>query len=442
MEAVLDTVRAALAAAGTTAASRYCLALSGGLDSSVLLHAMAQLAPGMLRAIHVDHQLQPASAAWAEHCERLCRRLAVPLLVCRVNVSTIGDEGLEAAARRARYGALGAALAAGELLLTAHQRDDQVETLLLHLLRGTGVAGLGGIPRLAAFRDGRLLRPLLDLPRAVLLDYAKRVGLEWVEDPSNRDARIHRNFLRHEVLALLRTRWPGLDAAVARSARLSAEAARLLDELAAQDARRVRRAGRIAVTALQQFDEARQRNVLRWLCRREIGSAPGEQQLREGVAQLLGAGADRNPVLAWPGGELRRYRGQIYLQRPLPDQLPLPREMPARAGAILDLGTGRLRLARTRGRGLSLARLGGRVFTVRLRAGGERLRPAGEPHHRELKKLLQEQGIVPWMRGRIPLLFCGDQLVAVAHLWVAAEFAATGAEPALRVCWDERPLLT
>lgn len=441
MDAVPDTVRAALAAAGTTAATRYCLALSGGLDSTVLLHAMVRLSPGPLRAIHVDHQLQPGAAAWAGHCERLCRRFAVPLLVCRVNVRTIGDEGLEAAARRARYGALGESLESGEVLLTAHHQDDQVETLLLHLLRGTGVAGLGGIPRLAAFGDGRLLRPLLDLPRAVLLGYAQGAGLDWVEDPSNRDLRLNRNFLRHEVLPLLRARWPGLDAAMARSARLSAEASRLLDELAAQDARRVRRAGRIAVAPLRLLDEARQRNVLRWLCRHELGSAPGGKLLREGLAQLLDAGIDRHPVLAWPGGELRRYRERLYLQRPCGAPSPLPQQMPLRAGATVDVGAGRLRLARARGRGLGVARLTG-PLTVRLRSGGERLRPAGEPHHRELKKMLQEYGVVPWMRGRIPLLYCGGELAAVAHLWVAAEFAASGTEPALRVCWDDHPLLT
>lgn len=440
MDAVPDTVRAALAAAGATTATRYCLALSGGLDSTVLLHAMVRLSPGALRAIHVDHQLQPAAAAWAAHCGRLCRQFAVPLLVCRVNVSTIGDEGLEAAARRARYDALGEALAAGEVLLTAHHRDDQVETLLLHLLRGTGVAGLGGIPRLTAFRDGRMLRPLLDLPRTALLEYAQGAGLDWVEDPSNRDLRLHRNFLRHEVLPLLRDRWPGLDAAMARSARLSAEAAGLLDVLAAQDARRVRRAGSIAVAPLRLLEEARQRNVLRWLCRRELGSAPGEKQLRKGLAQLLCAGIDRNPVLAWPGGELRRYRERLYLQRPRKAAPALPQEIPLRAGATVDVGEGRLRLVRARGRGLGIARLPG-PLTVRLRAGGERLRPAGELHHRELKKLLQEQGIVPWMRGRIPLLYCGGELVAVAHLWVAAEFAASDGEPALRVCWDDHPPL-
>lgn len=438
---VVETVRAALAAAGATTTTRYCLALSGGLDSSVLLHVMAQLAPGALRAIHVNHQLQADAGVWAEHCERLCRRLAVPLLVREVTVSLTGGEGLEAAARHARYRVFSECLGSGEVLLTAHHRDDQVETLLLHLLRGSGVAGLAGIPRGTPFQSGRLLRPLLDLPRGALAGYGRHAGLDWVEDPSNRDPGLNRNFLRHEVLPQLRARWPGLDASMARSARLSAEASALLDTLAAQDARRVRRGGRIVVTLLSRLDESRQRNVLRWLCRREIGSVPGEKQLREGLAQLLGAGVDRNPVLTWQGGELRRYRDRLYLQ-PAPPGIPaLPQEMLLRAGATLDVGAGRLRFVRTRGRGLSLARLDGRPLSVRLRKGGERLRLPGEPHHRELKKLLQEKGVVPWMRGRIPLLYCGEQLAAVAHLWIAAECAATGTEPGLQVRWDDQPPL-
>lgn len=442
MRAVVESVRAALAGIGGETEARYCVAVSGGLDSSVLLHVLAGLAPGRLRAVYVNHQLHADAAAWGLHCERLCRQLGVPFIVRTVTVATRAGEGLEAAARRERYRALGSCLQPGEWLLTAHHEDDQIETVVLNLLRGSGPAGLAGVPPRGALGGNRLLRPLLGLPRAALVAYAHAAGLDWIEDPSNRDPRLDRNFLRYQVLPLLGTRWPGLRSAITRSARLSSEAARMLEEVGAQDARRVTRAGRIIVDRLQTLSEPRQRNLLRWLCWRELGSVPGERRLREGLAQLLGAASDRNPVLAWPAGEVRRFRSMLFVQRPLGALPATVQTLPVRAGAVLALGPagGRLRLKRSRTGGLSAARVGS-ALTVRFRRGGERLRPTADAHCRELKKLFQERGIVPWMRDRIPLLYCGDELVAVADLWLAAPFAAVDAEAALRVHWDDHPPL-
>ncbi len=430
---------AALAEPGTT----FCVALSGGLDSSVLLHALAGLAPGRLCAVYVDHGLHPDAPRWGERCAALCAGLQVPFTACAVTVATTAGEGLEAAARRARYAALAARLAPGEYLLTAHHRDDQAETVLLNLLRGAGPAGLAGIAADAPFGAGRLCRPLLGLPRSDLLAYARAARLDWIEDPANVDAHFDRNFLRHSVLPLLAGRWPGAAASLARSATFSSEAAALLDDLAMQDARRAVRRGRILVAALGALPEPRQRNLLRFLCRRDLGTVPPEARLREALAQVHHAGADRVPLVAWPGGELRRYRGVLYLQAPMTagPAAGSTLELPTRAGAVLDLDTlGRLRLVRATGRGLALARLAP-TLTVRWRNGGERLRPPGAAHTRELKKLLQERGVVPWMRTRVPLLYSAGELVAVAGLWVAAAAAASGDEPALRVSWDRHPAL-
>jgi len=419
-----------------------CTALSGGLDSTVLAHALVRSGVVPCRAIHVNHQLQPAAGDWARHCERLCAELALPLTVLTVHVER-GSSGPEAAARRARYDAFAATLGNGDVLLTAHHQDDQVETVLLHLLRGTGITGLGGIPRAGLVGPARLLRPFLDLPRETLHAYARREGLDWIEDPSNADRRLDRNFLRHEVVPLLGSRWPGLRTTIGRSARLAAEAADLLEALAAGDARRVQRRGRIRVGALASLGEMRARLLVRRLCWRELGSAPPAAMLRTGLAQLLSAAGDRAPLLAWPGGEIRRYRGELFLLKPLPDFPPArPLELPAQPGAMLVLGAGlgRLRLARSRGPGLAYAKLAN-PLSVRFRAGGERFRPAGERHHRELKKLLQEHGVVPWMRERIPLIYSGDELAAVAHWWVADGLAASAGEAAVRVRWEEHPIL-
>lgn len=438
-----ETVREAIAPLLRRPGTGICVALSGGLDSSVLLHALVQAGAGPLRAIYVNHQLHPEAVQWGRHCQRLCRRLGVPFAVRLVTVDAGAGEGPEAAARRVRYGALAASLAAGEVLVTAHHQDDQAETVMLNLLRGAGIAGFAGIPREAGLGATRVLRPLLDVPRAVLAAYAREAGLDWVEDPSNSDVRMDRNFLRHRVLPVLEERWPGLRGSVARSARLCAEASELLEDLGVQDGRRMQRAGRVLVARLRELSEPRQRNALRCLCRDALGSVPSERRLREGLAQLLNAGEDRNPVLAWRGGEIRRYRSALYVLPPAgPPPVDPAEAWRVRPGAVLDLGAGagRLRLVRARGQGLAAARIGAEL-TVTFRSGGERLRPAGSAHRRELKKLLQERGIVPWMRERIPMIYSGERLAAVAHLWVSADFAAGATEPGLRVRWDDHPRL-
>ncbi len=207
--------------------------LSGGLDSTVLLHALAADAAVRargLRAIHVRHDLQPAAAAWAQHCVEFCAAMQVALQVVPVHVRLGSGLGLEGAAREARHAAFAAALAPAEVLVLAHHRDDQAETVLLRLLRASGSGGLAAMRGSRLFAQGRLWRPLLELPRAALLGYAQAHELRWIDDPSNADAAFDRNFLRHRVLPVLRTRWPGADAALARSAALLAEDAALLAE--------------------------------------------------------------------------------------------------------------------------------------------------------------------------------------------------------------------
>lgn len=218
--------------------ARLVLALSGGLDSMVLLHALAALRSGFpfaLRAIHIDHALHPDSAAWGRACAQVCAQLAVPFDVRPVTVSTVAADGVEAAARRARYAALGELLAPGEILVTAHQRDDQAETVLLQLLRGTGVAGLAGMPARVAFGGNELVRPLLGFVRAALEAYGRSNGLTWIDDPSNADPRLRRNFLRTEIMPRLRAVWPEADRMLVRAAGHAAEAVALLDELADGD---------------------------------------------------------------------------------------------------------------------------------------------------------------------------------------------------------------
>ena len=426
-------------------ASGFCVALSGGLDSSVLLHAMAALRDAPVarefRAVHVDHGLQPESAAWAESCRALCRRLGVPLEVVTLSLALPPGASVEAEARDARYAALAARLRPGEWLLTAHHRDDQLETVLIQLLRGAGVAGLAAMPELARFGAGWHARPLLGLDRPALAAYAGQQGLDWVRDPMNDSTRFDRGWLRERVLPAIRERWPAASATVARSAGHLGEARRLLDELAHADAAGIVEGGRIVIDGLQRFSQERQANLLRWWLRSRGLGPPPASRLAVALRELPGARADATPLVRWPHGELRRYRGRLYAMHPLPAAFAARHR--AEAGSeVLDLGLGLGKFCLVAGvqGGLRLPLAGEPV--IRFRAGGEGLRThPGRPRKR-LKDLCREAGIVPWMRERLPLVFVGERLAAVGDLWIEAELAAPIGEPALQPVWSDRPDLS
>ncbi len=421
---------------------RYLVALSGGLDSTVLAHALAQTRDRhgkRLLAIHVDHQLQAEASRWNDYCRELAGRFGIEFLAERVAVDLTGGSGIEAAAREARYAALALHVEDGDWLLSAHHRNDQAETLLLNLMRGSGPAGLAGIGAATPFAAGWLVRPLIDVSRTDLETYAAAHGLDWLDDPSNEDLRFDRNYLRHAVLPALERRWPGVIERLARSAELAGEAASMLEQLAAIDLRGLgNRATRIDVEGLVKLPEARQRNLLRHAIRRAGLPLPGAARLATVIDSVLQAKQDAQPLVEWPGGELRRYRGRLYLLPPLgqADWPPRGRAL-GQTPVALGEGMGTLRLESGAPRGLSAATVA-RGLSVRMRTGGEQIRPAGQAHTKKLKKLLQDESVVPWMRDRLPLVFAGDELVAVADLWVAA---GTTSEPGTSVHWDGRPEL-
>jgi tRNA(Ile)-lysidine synthase len=415
--------------------TRLCVALSGGLDSTVLLHAMASLAGGpRVRAIHVDHGLQTQSAAWADACRGLCASAGVPLEVLSLSLAPPAGVSVEAAAREARYAALAARLEADEWLLTAHQRDDQLETVLIQLLRGAGVAGLAAMPARAPFGRGWHVRPLLDVDRAALEAYAKRHGLAWIEDPMNDATRYDRGWLRARVLPAIRERWPAAGATLARSAAHMAEAQQVLAEVAQTDAADLLDDGRLSVEGLRKLSHGRRINVVRgWLARQKLRPPPAAR-LAAAMDAFLTSRDDASPLLQWESGEIRRFRGRLYALAPLAP-------VPAGGASPVDLGPGLGRFALIASREGGLPATAATSASIRFRAGGERLRPhAGRPRKR-LKDLCQESGIVPWMRERLPLVYIGDRLAAVGDLWIDAEQAVPAGEPALKPLWTDRPAL-
>ena len=442
-EPLLARVRAALerwpAPAG---AARVTVAFSGGVDSTVLLAALARLRlTSALRAVHVDHGLHADSARWSEHCAAVASELGVEYASVRVAVERAARSGLEAAARTARYRALADLMLSGEVLLTAHHGDDQLETVLLRLVRGTGVRGLRGIRDHEPFGPGRLARPLLGCTRAEILATARAWSLRWLEDPANENLAHDRNFLRAAVVPRLLERWPAAARSAQRLAEQMADAERILEEVAASDAAAVDDPRREPRAAFEPLEPARQRNLLRHLLRRGGFEPPSAQKIEELRNALLGARPDSTPQIRWPGVDARVFREHLYLMS------ALPRASTRGYAARLEKRgrwtgpEGELTFERLdEGPGLPESWLDDGL-TLRFRDGGEDFRPLERAHSRPLKRWLQEAAIVPWMRARIPLLYRDDRLVAVADLWLADETRAPGDEPRWRVLWSRHPPL-
>jgi len=425
--------------------AELCVAFSGGLDSTVLLHALARALVDRpnyrIRAAHVDHQLQRDSAIWRQHCGSVALSLQLEFVPLVVKVAADPELSPEAAARDARYAALRQILRPNEVLLTAHHADDQLETMLLALMRGAGLRGLSGVPSVQIFGGGWLARPLLEFSRAELEEWARSEQLQWLDDPSNANTNFDRNFLRHRVLPALRERWPAAAHSATRSTAHLREAGRLLDVLAAADLESVAIGSCLSMTQLAGLAPARRRNVLRHWIRQHGMRVPSTRKLATIERDLLIAREDRLPCVEWDDVEVRRHRGLLYCMRQRPAFEPAD-PLPWNVSQVLELPAqlGRLRAQRDAAGGLAVARARGEL-QVHFRRGGEELQPAGDPHHRKLKKLLQDAGVLPWWRDRVPLIYSAEQLVAVGDLWIAEEFAARHGEDALRIVWEERPQL-
>ncbi|SED65663.1 tRNA lysidine(34) synthetase TilS [Pseudomonas anguilliseptica] len=393
----------------------WCVALSGGLDSTVLLHLLASLAQREalppLSAIHIHHGLQAAADAWPAHCRELCEILSVPLQVDYVQIAP--GASLEQAARAARYAAFAARLGAGEVLLTAQHRDDQAETLLFRLLRGAGVQGLSAMPVSRALGAGQLVRPLLNCSRDELLAYAREHKLSWVEDPSNADERFSRNYLRRQVIPALLSRWPRASVSMARSAAHLSEAAQLLDELAQQDMATAQVSAEfawlplpsLALPALRSLSEPRQRNALRyWL--RPLTAMPDSEHWAGWLA-LRDAASDAAPIWKLAAGELRRSDERLWWLAG--DWLRSPASL-----HVAVQGNQQMTLP-----GNGLVRIDGQLpagnWQLGYRQPGEQMLLPGRGH-RDLKRLFNELRVPAFVRDRLPLLRLDKQVVAVANL--------------------------
>lgn len=405
--------------------NRWWVGFSGGLDSSVLLHLLKSAYPDLaLTAIHVNHQISPNANDWQQHCEKLCQQWGVKLIVEKVSVENQGY-GIEDAARSARYAAFKKHLLPNDYLLTAHHADDQAETLLLRLLRGTGSRGLSGIAAERMFdqqHNIRLLRPLLPLTRDELLIYAHQHQLQWIEDESNFSEEYDRNYLRLQVMPLLQSRWPKFQVKWNQTAQLCTETETLLTEMAIADLQvmdlRDERIGKsISRQLFSRLSIPRQHNLLRYWLSIQGYSVPEQQHWLQIRSQIFSEKTDSSINLQWGNVSLRVYQDKIFaLPLVLPELTLHMTECIAESAILLraDLPD----------------------IHIKTRNGGERCRPAGRNHSQTLKKCLQEFGLEPWLRDCVPLIYSGNNLVAVGDLWVCAEYLAQPNEKAVQISWE------
>lgn len=433
----------------------YVVAYSGGLDSHVLLYCCSQLQLPV-RAVHVHHGLQSVADDWVQHCQRVCKSLAVHLDIVYVEVQQKRGQSPEEAARNARYQALEKNLQDNDCLLTAQHVNDQAETLLLQLFRTGNTAGLSAMRPRRCLGHHIHLRPLLVFSRKEIESFAKENTLQWVEDPSNQDVAFERNYIRKNLVPVLESRWPNVVSQLSIVASMQASNLQVLEDMAAIDLARAIRTGSIrtaqhqsdisvyhvvsmlSVTALQKLSSARLLNLLRYWVIHSIAAVSADSQksrlsptrklLEEIERTLIYSQRDANPVISYAGYEFRKYQDCLYLLKPGAQEAGLEalHWIPAKPVRIPKLNI-QISSMPTAGAGLKRDLLNG-PLNICFREGGEKFHPAGRQHSQSLKKLFQEAGVPPWQRGSIPLLYSGEELIAVIGFWYSKHYAANDNE--------------
>lgn len=405
---------------------------SGGLDSHVLLHALATLKQQhkltlVLRAVHFNHGWSQAAKAWEKHCDDICQTLNIPFVCQQIAAQPPRGESPEAFARRARYQAFSNYLQPGDYLLTGHQRDDQAETLLLQLFRGAGLKGLASMPDLTDFAQGYHWRPMLQYSRNDLLIYAKENQLSWIEDSSNQDERFNRNFIRHAIMPLLKKRWLNVEKTITRTAQHCAEANILLDHLAKTDLQNVQaeQPNMLSLKKLVHLKNEQLNNVLRYWLQQLKFSLPSQTQLQQIKQTVIHSVADANPCVICGDYVIRRYRDNLYALKPMLH--PLKKQVISWNFSepinLMDIGL--LNAEIKLGEGIRVKNLMLEKISIRFyQKAGERCQPAGRQGSHPLKKLFQEWGVVPWERERVPLIYYEEQLIAVVGYCICESFMA------------------
>lgn len=420
------------------------IAYSGGVDSQVLLHAISLLKQqnelsGKIKAIHVNHGLSDNANDWQNFALKQCVNFSIE---CQIQAVIVEDEAqlsLEAQARDARYQALAQNSASNALILTGHHQDDQAETFLLALKRGSGLKGLSAMGEQLTFADKQqlLIRPLLNISRNEIVNYAKANHLDWVEDESNNDINFDRNFLRRDILPLLKQRWPSIEQTISRSAHHCAEGQILLDEMAQQDLQQCQiNEQELSLSFLLSLSSARFNNVFRYFLHQHQVLMPSQSQLNEIKCQLQ-ANNDKSPTVQLGEHCLRRYQNSLFLTEVYSDVSPFHQIVNIEPNQLINVplpdAIGSIQVSKAtiqnqqlkklvRWQGVLAAPKTNEQLSIRFEHSNPTVTPDYRKHSRPLKKVLQELKIAPWLRKRLPLIYYNETLVAVAGYFVCKEF--------------------
>ena len=422
------------------AANQLIVGYSGGVDSHVLLHLLANLSEfkGKVTAVYIHHGLQACADDWAVHCRHIAHDLSVNFKVVHVNAQPATGQSPEEAARNARYQALKNILSENDVLLFAQHRNDQLETVLLQLFRGAGLKGLSGMPTTIEFSIGVLVRPLLSVNQDEIIQYAQEHKLQWIEDPSNQDIQFDRNYLRQKIIPLLEQRWPAIDTTVSRVAEHCAQAYAVLSASAQEKMHLLYDSQRQSLSIsglLEQDDFAQQWIIREWM--NYLGLRMPSQKVMTAILQnILLARQEANPVIRHDGYHIQRYRDNLYIvpEHKKPDLNQVTTWAKHKESLALA-DNGRLLLRETE-QGIAKHVWDQGNILVKYRQGKEKIALVNRDGRHSLKKLYQEAGIAPWQRDVIPLIYINGELAAIAGYWVSADFYTQG-EVCINLTWQK-----
>ena len=423
--------------------NKFCIAFSGGVDSTVLLHVMKNIIDekSQIRAIHINHNIVDNSKVWTKTCKSICKNFGIDIEIISLEVTHNGY-GLEAAARDERYEKLKEKLYENEYLLTAHHEEDQMETVFLRMARGTGLDGLQGINEKYSFGEGIIFRPMLEVSKTSVMDYAKEHQLKWVEDSSNQDTHFDRNFLRKKIIPQFRERWPSIASSVSRLSQLSAQNIKILNQIAEEDIGPIANMNELPLAKLLDKSFERANNMLRYIILANGMSIPSMKTLQDGLKEMLDPETDKS-VIAWKDYCIRKYKNHLYfLSNSDLEPNKVDVRIPWEIGKTVNLGEniGTIEATFIHGDGLSIEKCKNKL-TISYRQGGELIKPIGHRINKSLKNLFQENQILPWMRDKIPLIYYQDELVSVADLWFNQNYVASQNEAGFVVNWHKKMII-
>ncbi len=417
------------------------IALSGGIDSVVLLHSLATLSKQLqftLSAVHVNHGISSNATLWSRFCCNLCHAYGISIYVAYLQIKKETGISLEAIAREERYRIFSHMQA--DYVVLAQHLDDQAETLLLQLFRGAGVKGLSAMPivrKQASDAAPQILRPLLDVSRNQIEAHARQHKLNWINDESNDSITFNRNFLRHEILPILKTRYPNYPKTLSRTSRHISEASLLLGELAEIDSTYCLASGKLQVESLRKLSLPRAKNLLRHTLLQHSVILPSTAKIENILNQILSIGMDNQFHICLGDIEIRCYKGAVYIlpEKTFPQE---PKQIVWHGESYLELKhlRGVICFTQVQNQGISQQKILNKPITVRLRSGGERFKPACNRPRRSLKNLLQEAVIPPWERIAIPLLFYCEKLIWVPGIGIDCEFQVKSNEIGILPTWN------